>query len=232
MTQQTNQTGRSKVFHRDLVNPSAVVSHASGVHVWDEAGNKFLDASSGSNVVVSVGYGVPEVLEAMAEQARKVSFCGGFTSEPQEQLAVELGNFAPETLSYVRFTSGGSEANETAIKLARHYFVEQGKPSKYKIVGRWRSYHGNTLGALSATGHVLRRVGYTPMLLPFAHAQPPYRYRCNFCASSASCTLACADDVEQVILNEGPEHVAAFIAEPVVGAAAMGMVPDPAYFTA
>ena len=107
--------------------------------------------SSGSNVVVSIGYGVPEVLEAMREQAEKVSFCGGFTSEAQEQLAVELADFAPPGLDYVRFTSGGSEANETAIKLARHYFVESGKPSKYKIVSRWRSYHGNTLGALSAT---------------------------------------------------------------------------------
>lgn len=221
---------RTQVFHRDLRGMAPTVDRALGVHVWDTDGNKYLDASSGGNIVISIGYGVQEVIDAMVEQAQKVSFCGQFTSEAQEQLAVELAAFAPQGMDYVRFTSGGSESNETAIKLARHYFVETGRPSKSKVVGRWRSYHGNTLGALSATGHVLRRVGYTPMLLPFAHAAPPYRYRCNLCAQSASCSLACADDVERVILNEGPEHVAAFIAEPVVGAAAMGMVPDPGYF--
>jgi adenosylmethionine-8-amino-7-oxononanoate aminotransferase len=225
MTDQSTQ-----VFHRDLVNLPTTVSHAKGVHVWDQDGNQYLDASSGGNVVISIGYGVEEIIEAMTEQARKVAFCGAFTSEPQETLARELADFAPDGMDYVRFVSGGSEANETAIKLARHYFVEQGRPEKHKIVGRWRSYHGNTLGALSATGHVLRRVEYTPMLLPFAHAAPPYRYRCQFCASAPACTLQCADDVERVILNEGPEHVAAFIAEPVVGAAAMGMVADPGYF--
>lgn len=220
----------TQVFHRDLVNLPTKVSRAKGVHVWDAEGNQYLDASSGGNVVISVGYGVEEIIDAMTAQAREVAFCGQFTSQAQEDLARELADFAPEGLDYVRFVSGGSEANETAIKLARHYFVESGKPEKYKILGRWRSYHGNTLGALSATGHVLRRVGYTPMLLPFEHAAPPYRYRCQFCTKAPSCTLQCADDVERLILNEGPEHVAAFIAEPIVGAAAMGMMADPEYF--
>lgn len=223
-------TTSTRVFHRDLVHAPPMISHASGVHVWDDSGNEYLDASSGGNVVISIGYGVEEIIDAMSEQARKVSFCGSFTSAAQEELAYELAAFAPDGLDYVRFVSGGSEANETAIKLARHYFVETGKPSKYKILGRWRSYHGNTLGALSATGHVLRRASYTPMLLPFAHAAPPYRYRCQLCSSQSACTLSCADDVERMILNEGPENVAAFIAEPVVGAAAMGMMADPRYF--
>lgn len=220
----------SQVFHRELKHRPGMVSHAQGVHVWDMEGNRYLDASSGANVVISIGYGVQEVLDAMAEQAAKVAFCGGFTSEPQEQLAIELAQFAPDSLDYVRFTSGGSESNETAIKLARIFHLEQGRPKKYKIVGRWRSYHGNTLGALSASGHVLRRAPYDPMLLRFPHAAPPYRYRCRFCADKPACTLACADDVESVILNEGPDEIAAFIAEPVVGAAASGMVPPPSYF--
>lgn len=220
----------TSVFHRDLVHTPPLVSHASGVHVWDADGKEYLDASSGSNVVVSIGYGVPEVLNAMREQAEKVAFCGGFTSTAQEELAAALAEFAPPGLDYVRFTSGGSESNETAIKLARHYYVESGKPTKYKVVSRWRSYHGNTLGALSATGHVMRRLEYTPMLTAGVHAAAPYRYRCNFCAIRSACTLECADDVERLILNEGPENVAAFIAEPVVGAAAMGMVPDAGYF--
>ncbi|SDS20540.1 Adenosylmethionine-8-amino-7-oxononanoate aminotransferase [Brevibacterium siliguriense] len=222
---------QTSVFHRDLVNTPKMVSHADGVHVWDADGNQYLDASSGGNVVISIGYGVEKVIDAMTEQARKVSFCGAFTSEPQEALAQQLAEFAPNGLDKVRFVSGGSEANETAIKLARHYHVESGNSEKYKIVGRWRSYHGNTLGALSATGHVLRRKNYLPMLLPFPHAAPPYQYRCQFCSERSSCTLQCADDVERLILNEGPESVAAFIAEPIVGAAAMGMVADPKYFS-
>ncbi len=226
----TSPTRTSQVFHRDLRHPSPVVQRAEGVHVWDADGNCYLDASSGANIVISVGYGVPEILEAMAEQAERVAFCGGFTSEAQEQLAVELADFAADSLDFVRFTSGGSESIETAIKLARIYFLDRGMPSKHKVVGRWRSYHGNTLGALSATGHVMRRVPYEPMLLPFPHAAPPYRYRCSFCSGQPSCSLACADDVETVILNEGPEHVAAFVAEPVVGAAAIGMVPPDGYF--
>ena len=131
------------------------VSHAQGVHVWDKEGNQYLDASSGGNVVISIGYGVEKVIEAMTEQARAVAFCGSFTSDAQETLARELADVAPEGLDYVRFVSGGSKANETAIKLARHYFVETGRPEKHKVVGRWRSYPVNTLGALSATGHVL-----------------------------------------------------------------------------
>jgi adenosylmethionine-8-amino-7-oxononanoate aminotransferase len=127
-------------------------------------------------------------------------------------------------------TSGGSESVETAIKLARHYFVESGRPTKSLVIGRWRGYHGNTLGALSASGHVLRRREYEPYLLPFPHIDPPYRYRCTLCAAASSCTLACADELEQAILNYGPDQVAAFIAEPVVGAAAFGMLPTEGYF--
>lgn len=225
-----NPISDTNVFHRDLGNIPPAVSHAEGVHVWDSDGKKYLDASSGGNVVISVGYGVDEVIDAMTEQAKKVAFCGAFTSEPQERLARQLADFAPEGLNRVRFVSGGSEANETAIKLARHYFVEAGNPEKYKIVGRWRSYHGNTLGALSATGHVLRRKNYLPMLLPFPHTAPPYRYRCQFCSEKPACSMQCADDIERTILNEGPDSVAAFIAEPVVGAAAMGMIADQGYF--
>ncbi|NWL34234.1 aspartate aminotransferase family protein [Paenarthrobacter nitroguajacolicus] len=207
----------TRVFHRDVTNVPVRVERAEGVHIWDEAGNRLLDASSGLNVVVNIGYGVQEVLDAMQKQAALVTFCGGFTSAPQEELARVLANMAPGDLNHVRFTSGGAEATETAIKLARHYFVEIGQPSKWKIISRWKSFHGNTLGALAASGYTARRLEYTPYLSNFPHISPAY-------------DLAAAEELEAAILNEGPDEIAAFIAEPVVGSADLARIPPEGYF--
>ncbi|MGO4591081.1 aminotransferase family protein [Paenarthrobacter sp. 2TAF44] len=207
----------TRVFHRDVTNVPVRVERAKGVHIWDEAGNRLLDASSGLNVVVNIGYGVQEVLDAMQKQAALVTFCGGFTSAPQEELAGVLANMAPGDLNHVRFTSGGAEATETAIKLARHYFVEIGQPSKWKIISRWKSFHGNTLGALAASGYTARRLEYTPYLSNFPHISPAY-------------DLAAAEELEAAILNEGPDEIAAFIAEPVVGSADLARIPPEGYF--
>lgn len=207
----------TRVFHRDVTNIPVRVERAEGVHIWDETGNRFLDASSGLNVVVNIGYGVQEVLDAMQKQAALVTFCGGFTSAPQEELAGVLANMAPGDLNHVRFTSGGAEATETAIKLARHYFVEIGQPSKWKIISRWKSFHGNTLGALAASGYTARRLEYTPYLSNFPHISPAY-------------DLAAAEELEAAILNEGPDEIAAFIAEPVVGSADLARIPPEGYF--
>ena len=125
--------------------------------------------------------------------------------------------------------TGGSEATETAIKLARRYHLARGNASKYLVVGRRASYHGASLGALSASGHAPRRRPYTPLLLPFPHVAPAYCYRCPFDDTYPTCALACADDLERTLLQVGPEHVAAFIAEPIVGAAAGALVPPPGY---
>jgi adenosylmethionine-8-amino-7-oxononanoate aminotransferase len=203
------------------------------VYLWDSTGKRYLDGAAGA-AVVAIGHGVPEILEAISRQSRDVSFAYAyrFTSEAQENLAAELASFSPPGLDYVYFVSGGSEATETAIKLARHYFLEVGKPRKSKIIARWRSYHGNTLGALSASGHVLRRREYGPYLLPFAHVAPPYRYRCRLCSYSDACTLACAEELEQHILQEGPDEVAAFMCEPIGGASVAGMVPAREYYAA
>lgn len=207
----------TRVFHRDVTNVPVRVERAEGVHIWDEAGNRLLDASSGLNVVVNIGYGVQEVLDAMQKQAALVTFCGGFTSAPQEELAKVLAVMAPGDLNHVRFTSGGAEATETAIKLARHYFVESGQPSKWKIISRWKSFHGNTLGALAASGYTARRLEYTPYLSNFPHISPAY-------------DLAAAEELEAAILNEGPNEIAAFIAEPVVGSADLARIPPEGYF--
>ncbi|WP_284990302.1 aspartate aminotransferase family protein [Arthrobacter sp. efr-133-TYG-120] len=207
----------TKVFHRDITAIPPRVQRAEGVHLWDEAGNRYLDASSGLNVVVNIGYGVKEVLDAMHKQAELVAFCGGFTSAPQEDLAQVLADMAPGDLNHVRFTSGGAEATETAIKLARHYFVESGQPSKWKVIGRWKSFHGNTLGALAASGYSARRLEYTPYLSNFPHISPAY-------------DMAAAEELEAAILNEGPDEIAAFIAEPVVGSADLARIPPEGYF--
>jgi len=133
-------------------------------------------------------------------------------------------------MAAVYFVSGGSEANETALKLARQYFVERGLAQKYKAIARWQSYHGVTLATLSLSGRTSWRSLYAPYLMPVTHILPPYRYRCPLCASAGGCTLACADELERAILLEGPETVAVFFAEPVGGTTATGLVPHPDYY--
>lgn len=213
----STRTPTTNVLHKNTREVPVKISRGSGAYVWDEHGKRYLDASSGLNVVVGIGYGVPEIIDAMKAQADLITFCGGFSSEPQEQLARAIAERAPGDLDYVRFTSGGSEAAETAIKLARQYFLERGKPSKWKVIGRWKSFHGNTLGALAASGHTWRRSKYTPYLADFPHIAPAY-------------TLDDAEALEAAILNEGPDDVAAFIAEPVVGAADFGRMAPPGYY--
>src|SRR5262249_30498864 len=126
--------------------------------------------------------------------------------------------------------SGGSEAVESAIKLSRSYYLAKDKPRKHKVIGRWRSFHGNTLGALSASGHVLRRQNYQPYLLDFPHIAPPYCYRCFLRLAYPACELACAHELERAIVEAGPEEVAAFIVEPVPGSSVPGMVAPAEYF--
>ena len=230
VTSPTKPAVASRVFNRDLKNQWPTVERTAGVHVWDSEGNKYLDATAGGSVVVNVGYSVPEILSAMNEQASRACFSASFTSSAQEELAYQIAAFAPGDLDYVRFTSGGSEANESAIKLARKYFVERGDPTKWKVIGRTRSFHGNTLGALSATGHRRRRSEYEPLLLPFSHVATPYAYRCETCTPGQTCTDHCIIELEQEILRQDPREVAAFIAEPVVGAACMGLTPPEDYW--
>jgi adenosylmethionine-8-amino-7-oxononanoate aminotransferase len=151
---------------------------------------------------------------------------------PILDLADRIAALAPGDLNRVWFVSGGSEATENAVKLARQYHVERGQPSRFKVISRWQSYHGGTLGALGYGGHTFRRRKYLPALNDQPKIPPAYRYRCAFCHDRSACNLECARALERTIRLEGPENVAAFIAEPVVGAA-LGAVPPPAgYFTA
>jgi len=221
----------TKVFWHDLTHALKPISHGEGVYLYDTEGKQYLDGAS-SVVVTNIGHGNKRVAQAMAEQAGKLAYAPHhvFSNAPMIELAERLARFTPGNLDYCQFVSGGSEANETAIKLARAYFLEKGQPSRWKVIGRWNSYHGNTLGALSVNGHRGRRAPYLPMLIDFPHIPAAYCYRCPLKLEYPSCEVACAKTLEETILAEGPDTIAAFIAEPIVGAAAAAITPPAEYF--
>ncbi len=224
---------RRHIFRRDVTREYPVLVRGEGAYVWDDAGTRYLDATSGISVSC-IGHGRERVAEALRRQAMTLAYAtsGYFANEPAMLLAEHISHYTPGDLNNLFFTNSGSSATETAIKLARRYHLARGNPGKYLVVGRRISYHGATLGALSATGHAPRRRPYIPLLLPFPHAAPVYCYRCPFDQDYPSCALACAHDLERTLLQVGPEHVAAFIAEPIVGAAGGALVPPPDYFAA
>jgi adenosylmethionine-8-amino-7-oxononanoate aminotransferase len=219
------------VFYRSPRKSYPTAARAEGIYIYDTQGKRYLDGSGGA-AVVGIGHGVKEISEAMLRQASQISFCHGsqFTSHSAVELASKLVRFAPERLTRVYFLSGGSEAIETAVKMARQYQVERGKPDKYKVISRWTSYHGNTLGALAQSGHTGRRKLYLPLMQHTPHIAPAYCYRCPFGAAPENCSLECALDLEKAILYEGPDSVSAFLAEPIVGATAGALVPKDGYF--
>ena len=219
------------LFTLDPARAYPVLERADGVHVWDTDGNRYLDAVSGLGVV-NIGYGRREVADAMAAQAVKMPFNAGniFSNEPAIRLANAIAEITPGDLNSVHFTSGGSEAVEVALKMARQYHVERGEPSRDKVIGRWTSYHGATLGGLSVGGAVGRRAKYVPMLLDMPHIPPIYCYRCPWGLTYPTCEVTCADELEREILRVGPDRVAAFIAEPIVASVGGAIQPQPEYF--
>ena len=202
-----------------------------GIYLWDKDGRRYIDGSAGP-ICVNIGHGVKEVADAVAAQMKQVSFVHSshFITQSVIDCAEKLASFAPEGLDHVYFCSGGSEATEAAAKMARQYWLLRGEPKRSKIVARWQSYHGNTLGALSMSGNIARRRRYVPLLLDFPHIPPAYCYRCWFGKTCDTCDLECARALDTQIRATGPEYVSAFIAEPVVGAT-LGTVPAaPGYF--
>jgi hypothetical protein len=209
-----------------------VFVRGEGVELVDEEGRHYLDAAAGVGVTC-LGYGVAEVVEAMRAQAELLPYVHAlrFESPASRELANLVAEVTPGDLDQIFFVSGGSEANESAFKFARQYWLERGQPERWRIIGRWPSFHGNTLATLSAGWHIGRRKRNAPLLLPFPHIETPNAYRgCGHCSAGGVCTLACAHELERRIIEAGPETVAAFIAEPVVGAAAGALAPPPDYF--
>ncbi len=186
--------------------------------------------------MVSIGHGVQEIGRAMAVQSGRIAFAHTtqFHSEPAEKLAARVLAIAPRNFrngGRVYFTSGGSEAAETAIKLARQYFLESKEPSRYRMVARQQSYHGSTLGAMSVSGNVGRRAPYAPMIPEWGHVAPCFCYHCPFDKTYPECNLACADDLDAFLRANDSASVSAFLFEPVVGAT-LGAVPAVDGYTA
>ena len=226
---------KSRVLHRSLRETPPRAVGGEGVWLFAEDGKRILDGSGGA-AVSCLGHQHPRVLEAMSRQASKLAYAhtGFFSSEPAEALAEHLLGAEPGGLAYAYFVSGGSEAVEASIKLARQYFIERGEPQRQRFIARRQSYHGNTLGALAAGGNAWRREPYAPLLSDaFSHVTPAFAYhekRDN--ESEMEFVGRLAAELEAEFQRLGPDKVAAFIAEPVVGATG-GCVPAPdGYFRA
>jgi adenosylmethionine-8-amino-7-oxononanoate aminotransferase len=220
------ETRTSHVFHRHLRQTYPVAVAGDGPYLITSDGRRFLDGSGGA-AVSCLGHGHPAIVAAVREQVAKLEYAhtSFMTSEPAEALADDLVEHAPAGLSHVYFVSGGSEGVEAALKMAVQYHAERGRPQKNRIVARWQSYHGNTLGALSAGGNRWRRAQFSSLLLDISHIGECYEYRGRRDGESVEAYgQRVADELETEIQRLGAEHVAAFIAEPVVGAT-MGAVP-------
>src|SRR3990170_445264 len=219
------------IFPRSFTRHYAIAARGEGVYIFDEEGKQYLDASGGA-AVVTIGHGVREVLAKIQEQFERLAYAhtSHFHTRAGEELAAFLAAKFPGPLQQARvhFTSGGSEATETAIKIARQYWLSRGEPKRYKILSRWQGYHGATLGALAVTGNLRRRAPYEPLLPPAEHISACFCYRCPLGLAFPSCELACAQELRQALARAGEDTVASFILEPVVGATT-GAVPPEGY---
>ena len=216
----------SHVFPRHTKAKLPVASHGDGAYIIDSGGKRYLDACGGA-AVSCLGHSDAAVTEAVRSQMDSIAFAhtGFFTSPPAEALAEKLIGLAPGDLDRVYFVSGGSEAMEASLKLARQYFVEIGQPQRKHIIARWQSYHGNTLGALAAGGNRWRRAQFEPLLVDMAHIDPCFAYRGREEGESEfDYGQRVANQLEAEIQRLGTDSVAAFVAEPVVGAT-LGAVP-------
>lgn len=214
------------LFHRSLNNTPPTIVGGLGINLWDGAGNTYIDASGGA-AVSCLGHAHPAVIAAIKNQVDEIAYAhtGFFTSEPAEKLAANLVQSAPDGLNHVLLVSGGSEAVEAAIKMARQYYIEKGYPQRYNIIARKQSYHGNTLGALATGGNIPRRENFLPLLIQTHHIDPCFYFRYSYDQEDEACYAErAARSLENKILELGPETVMAFVAETVVGATS-GAVP-------
>ncbi len=220
------------VFHRDSRAVLPVAARGEGVHIVDTDGKRYLDASGGA-AVSCLGHSDPDVIRAIQSQVETLAYThtSFFTNPMMEELGDTLAAAAPEGLERVYFVSGGSEAIEAALKLARQYFVETGEPERRQFIARRQSFHGNTLGALAVGGNAWRREPFLPLLVEAQHISPCYAYRDRMGdESEEDYGLRVANELEAKLLALGPETVIGFIAEPVVGATSGALTAVPGYF--
>jgi len=220
------------VFHRDPRNAYPLAVRGDGCYLYDREGKRYLDASGGA-AVSCLGHSDKAVVEAIKKQLDKLPFAhtSFFSNEPMEQLADALIARAPKSFERVYFVSGGSEAIEASLKLARQYFVEKGEPQRRFLIARRQSYHGNTLGALAVGGNQWRRKQFEPLLIQATHVSPCYAYRDRKPGETdAAYAERLASELEQAILRLGRDSVIAFVAETVAGATLGAVPPVAGYF--
>ncbi|HEY8291595.1 MAG TPA: aminotransferase class III-fold pyridoxal phosphate-dependent enzyme [Thermomicrobiales bacterium] len=213
-----------------LERPTVIV-RGQGSHIWDADGKEYIDGLAGL-FCVNVGYGRTEIVQAMLAQLEQIHFVSPFSfpNVPGTVLAERLATISPTGEgSRTFFVTGGSEAVETALKVAKAYQRARGFAGRYKTISRRYAYHGTTMGALSVTGLPSARNPYEPLVPGARHVPIPHPYRCAFCQDAGACTWACADEVERTIEVEGPESVAAIIMEPVQNSGGCIVPPDGYY---
>jgi adenosylmethionine-8-amino-7-oxononanoate aminotransferase len=223
----------SGLFPRNFKKAFPIASRGEGCWIIADDGRRFLDAS-GQAAVVNIGHGVAEIGLAMSAQSSQIAFAhtSQFHTAPAEKLAARLLAMAPPNFregGRVYFTSGGAEAAETAIKLARQFHLESGQKDRYRILSRRQSYHGSTFGAMSISGNVVRRAPYEPLLAEWGHIAPCFCYHCPFEKTFPQCEIACADDLQTLLAQSQKQDAAAFIFEPVVGATLGAVAPPEGY---
>jgi adenosylmethionine-8-amino-7-oxononanoate aminotransferase len=222
----------TRLLHRQISSTLPVAIGGQGVEIYDSEGRTYLDACGGA-AVSCLGHGHPDIIAALQAQMEKIAWVhtGFFTTEVAEELANFLVKKAPPGISHAYLVSGGSEAMEAAIKMARQYFVERGEPNRRYVIARRQSYHGNTLGALAMGGNAARRAQFQPLLIETHHIDPCYAYRHQQQGESDEAYAArAAQSLEDKILELGPDNVLAFLAETVVGATAGAVPPVANYF--
>ena len=221
----------SHVLYRKLTRDYPRVVRGDGCYLYDDTGRRYLDGCGGA-YVVNVGHGVSEIAEALACQAGQLAYVSGtaFTHDAVEQLAAEIARLCPGDLDLVYPLGSGSEAVEAALKLARQYWVESGYPGKHKVLAFAPSYHGNTLLALSASSRDQYKTLYREWLVQIVRVPAPYPYHCECHGQSSLCPVCTGDAIEAAILREGPDSIAALIAEPVGGSSTGVSVPGPDYW--
>lgn len=225
------QHPQGHIFYRRMGFPHPQIQRGEGVYLYDVEGKRYLDGSGGA-LVANLGHGVESIVQAMEEQASQAAYIHAtmFTTKAIEDYSKALDKVVSITEALFYFLSSGSEAIETAIKLARQVQFERGKTGRYLPISRWQSYHGTTLGALAVTGKPKMRSLYKPMLAEFPHIPPPYCYRCPFGLEHPQCDIRCAQALEDEIKIQGPESISAFVAEPISGATLGAVVPPPEYW--
>ncbi len=233
MTARASDRSGGHVFPRRLDPPLPVAAKANGVWIEDQEGRRFIDASGGA-IVVNVGHGRESIARAVYDQLLSHDYIHPtmWTTPVVEELAAALARHAPAGMQRFYFLSGGGEAVEAALKMARQIHLAAGRPEKFRLISRWKSYHGLSLGALSAMGRTAFRTPFAPMLMDAVHIAPPYCLRCSYGLTHPECGLRCAMALEETIQNMGPETVSAFLAETVSGGTLAAYPPPEGYFSA